>query len=169
MMRIDETNSERAQTLRLLKESAEALVSPAAARGRKLFLRRRTGARVLVNHDEVEAALAADGFEAVEPEALSFLEQVRLFRGAAVVVGQTGAGLANLLFAPAGCRAVVLIARSPHSNYLYYSSLAHLAGVALCYVEGALTDRTAWHPAHSDFIVRPEEVVAAVRGWRGTR
>ena len=83
-----------------------------------------------MNHSEVEATLAAEGFEVIEPDSLSFIDQVRLFREAAVVVGQTGAGLMNLLFAPVGCRAIVLIARSPHSNYLYYSSLASLAGAA---------------------------------------
>ena len=151
--------------LRLLKEKVEALVPGTTKHGRKLYLRRRTGARVVVNHNEIEATLAAEGFEVIEPDSLSFIDQVRLFREAAVVVGQTGAGLMNLLFAPVACRAIVLIVRSPHSNYLYYSSLAHIAGLTLCYVHGEPADRTAWHPAHSDFIVRPEEVIAAVRGW----
>ncbi|OGA00005.1 MAG: hypothetical protein A2Z64_12260 [Betaproteobacteria bacterium RIFCSPLOWO2_02_67_12] len=149
--------------LRLVRERADALFSEPAAPRRRLLLRRRSNMRSVVNFEELEAALQSEGFEVVEPEALPFLEQVSLFRTAAVVVAQTGAGLGNLLFAPHGCRVVTLIGRSPFSNYHYYSNLAQIAGLDLVYVEGQPVDLSVWHPAHADYRIDAADVLGAVR------
>jgi capsular polysaccharide biosynthesis protein len=61
--------------------------------------RRDSNMRLLVNEAAVERALAARGFEIVRPETLSVGRQIQLFRGARVILGATGAGLANALFA----------------------------------------------------------------------
>ena len=46
--------------------------------------------------------LEAEGYAIVVTGTLSVLEQIALFRDAAVIVGQHGAALTNLLFAPRG-------------------------------------------------------------------
>ena len=66
---------------------------------KRLYLSRRgMSMRVMVDEPELEAALAVRGFTTVHPERLSVAEQVGLMRGAEVVVGATGAAMANTLF-----------------------------------------------------------------------
>ena len=70
---------------------------------RRLYLSRRSERkRKLINEAELEAGLAARGFEIVEPQLLPVREQIALFRSAEVVVAPTGAALANALFLPPG-------------------------------------------------------------------
>jgi capsular polysaccharide biosynthesis protein len=71
--------------------------------------RRGSNMRLLVNEAELERALAARGFEIVHPENLPVRTQIELFRGARVILGATGAGLANALFAsPDACVVEIL-------------------------------------------------------------
>lgn len=64
--------------------------------------RRRARARRIANEDEIVARVARLGFEIVEPEILPFVEQVRLFDRARVVVGPHGSGFNNMFFAKPG-------------------------------------------------------------------
>ncbi len=93
-------------------EFYDGLVARHAATGTgrptRLFLSRaqygRPGVpgRHLVNHDMVRAALEARGFTTVFPERLPWPEQLALFAGARVVVGEHGSAMKNLLFTPPG-------------------------------------------------------------------
>lgn len=69
--------------------------------GRRLYVTRGEGVRRrrVRNEGEVVAALAARGFEVVDPGRLTFDEQIAAFTDAAVVVAPHGAALANLVFA----------------------------------------------------------------------
>ncbi len=72
---------------------------------RRLYFSRRSHAypmRILLNEVELERALAARGFEIVRLERLRPRDQIALARDAECVVGPTGAGMANALFAPPG-------------------------------------------------------------------
>jgi capsular polysaccharide biosynthesis protein len=79
-----------------------------AAGGKRLFVTRRALWRNVVNLDEVIASFLAFDFEIVELERLSFVEQVRTFSQAEVVVGVMGAGMANVVFSPEGAVIVYL-------------------------------------------------------------
>jgi hypothetical protein len=74
----------------------------------KIFLSRGTDTnkRVLKNRAEVEELMTRLGFEVVCPDLLSFRAQVALMASAHMVVGEAGAGLANIGFCDPG--AVVL-------------------------------------------------------------
>jgi capsular polysaccharide biosynthesis protein len=78
-------------------------------RAERLYLSRRSHAhpmRILLNEVELERALAARGFAVVRPERFTPAEQIALARQAKVVVGPTGAGMANALFAEPGALVV---------------------------------------------------------------
>ena len=62
--------------------------------------------RILLNELELERALEARGFAIVRAERLRPAEQVALARQAKVVVGATGAGMANALFVEPGALVV---------------------------------------------------------------
>jgi len=96
--------------------------------GPKLFLRRNAKLRRLVNEPEIEAALAARGFFAVDPAKLTLEEQIVLFSQASMIVGATGAGLANLIFCRPDCPLVVLMPRFRHTAYWYWRRMAAAAG-----------------------------------------
>ncbi len=83
---------------------------PAVGSGhRRIFVSRRGTTRDLINLPEVERELSADGWEVLDPGTLSFREQVETFREARVIAGVHGAGMSNLLWAPAGVRVIELM------------------------------------------------------------
>lgn len=92
----------------LLADFARALLESCRAEqalSRRLYVRRASAAgRAVSNEDEVWRMLQAHGFEAVFPEKLDWLEQVRLFAQASHIAGPMGSGLSNVLFSPRGAR-----------------------------------------------------------------
>jgi hypothetical protein len=78
---------------------------------RRIFITRGPSAnnRTVVNEDALLALLAARDFEAVDPGALSVVEQIRTFATASVIVAPHGAALANLMFASPGASVVELV------------------------------------------------------------
>lgn len=93
---------------------------------RRLYLRRTGKSRAMYNSMEVEALLQELGFDIVEPESLSFSEQVKLFSSAEIIVGQGGAALGNMIFSPSGCHVIVLTTWSPYIIHYYFSNLASI-------------------------------------------
>jgi len=88
--------------------------------GRRIYVTRGPGSnnRAVSNEDAVMAALAARGFEFVDPAALSVAEQIRTFAEASVIVASHGAALANLVFASPGATVVELFpAGNPVPDY----------------------------------------------------
>lgn len=81
---------------------AEILATPSdTPLPKKVFLT-RSKTRALSNSTEIEAFLAARGFQTILPEALSPADQFRLFFGAEDMVAIHGAGLAPLLYCTPG-------------------------------------------------------------------
>lgn len=62
--------------------------------------------RALINETELQEALAAKGFVSIEPELLSFEQQVKLFSRAKIVVGLAGAGMFNTVFCSPGTKVI---------------------------------------------------------------
>ncbi len=79
------------------------------ANRRRLYLTRRNAAnRKLQQEDSFLPLLARYGFEIVEPENLSLIEQAHLFRQAEVVMGPHGSGFSNLVFCEPGTKVIEL-------------------------------------------------------------
>jgi capsular polysaccharide biosynthesis protein len=94
------------------RQLAASIAGP-SGRGRKLYLTRASKAanwsRVLENEEEIVSALARDGYESIDPAALSITEQITLFAQADSIVSPHGSALANIIFAPKGCGIVDLM------------------------------------------------------------
>jgi len=155
------------QALRAMVAKLRAAV-PAAETGRpKLFIRRRGTVRHLVNEAEIEEVLAAKGFLTIEPERLSLEEQIAAYSGAGMVVGATGAAVANLVYCQADCPTVVIMPKFRELAYWYWRRIAAAAGAGpVIYVNGeqvAPLDNP-YHPlaAHQDFRVEAKDVLEAV-------
>ena len=89
----------------------------------------RAGAkyRTVVNEAAVIAYLATLGFVSVQLETLSAQAQIALFAQAEVIIAPHGAGLANLVFAPAGSTLIELFL--PDEVLPYYRAIAQHIGV----------------------------------------
>jgi len=81
--------------------------------GESFYISRRKGKkRRLAGEDLLEERLNARGVTILHCEELSFKEQVRIFRGARVVIGTHGAGLSNLAWCEAPCRVIEIFPRN---------------------------------------------------------
>ncbi|MCW8886531.1 MAG: glycosyltransferase family 61 protein [Motiliproteus sp.] len=125
----------------------------------KIYIRRNSGVRRVSNHLEVEAVLADKGFAIVEPESMSFTEQAQMFSQAKVVIGSSGAALANMIFMPRGSKILILISESPDTSYWYWQNMACSTGNVVDYVLGFAKDNLG---IHSDFSIRKEDLINGV-------
>lgn len=142
--------------------------APPAAGGRRLYVtRRRARRRRVVNERELEPILADLGFEIVECEALSFRQQVGLFREAEVVAGPHGAGLTNVLWAPPGCRVLELFGHRCVRGLFY--ALAGLRAQPYAFLVGASEGSVGVHRDEGayDLRVPPEDFARALRSALG--
>lgn len=137
------------EAVRLLKNKLQP-VTPVLGRKKIYIARDRAKYRRVLNEQQIQDALRAEGFEIVRPEELSFSEQIQLFSDASVIVGPTGAGLSNLVFAPPGCKVIVLAGETRNANYFIFGQLGRLLGQQLVYVTGKA--RKPWQ-LHSDYSI----------------
>ncbi|MEM8786430.1 MAG: glycosyltransferase family 61 protein [Pseudomonadota bacterium] len=123
--------------------------------GDRLYVSRGdTRKRQMIGGEALEAGLAARGFEAVMPGRLSFREQIDTFMKASHVVGAHGAGLTNMLFAPAGARLFEIFPADKIKNtyFLLARSLSQSYGYAIGGESGK----------HEAFSIDPDEVLSAL-------
>jgi capsular polysaccharide biosynthesis protein len=130
----------------------------------KLFIRRNAALRRIHNEPAVEGALVARGFRLIEPERLTFDEQVAAFSQARMVVGATGAAMANLIFCRPDCPTIVIMPRFRHTAYWYWRHMAAAAGAGpVIHVSGPQTSPTEdpFDPlaVHQDFEISVADVL----------
>lgn len=117
----------------------------------KIYLSRRSASRPrCVNEADLEARLVQMGFTSVEPQQMSFAEQVATFYHAREVAGVSGAAFANLVFCRPGTR--VVCARDEESDSITFAQLAAGMDLDFSYVDGANRSR-GFSPDHSTFEV----------------
>lgn len=140
----------------------ERLLPTTRTAGRKLYIARdRARYRRMLNERQIQAALCAQGFDIVRPEELSFAEQLELFSGASAIVGPTGAGLSNMVFAPPGCQVIVLAGETRDANYFIFGQLGRLLGQELNYVTGEARKPWLLHSDYSTDLQQLGDVLAA--------
>jgi capsular polysaccharide biosynthesis protein len=120
-------------------------------RKRRLYVSRfkhrdgTVGGRVMQNEMELIAELQKLDFEIVQPETLSFEQQVATFASASLVVGPSGSGLFNVAFCHPGTR-LIDIESEPHWIH------AHLCLFSSCELEFGIflgkVDDTDPSPVH---------------------
>lgn len=137
-------------------------VAPGAARGRRRVYLSRRGARWrrLLNEDEVAAALAALGFEEVDPGSLDLQQQIDLAGETEAIVGCFGAGMNFHLFAGEGVP-VVQIQPEAQPRMNIHVHLARALGQPFHALVAEVPVRHA-DPLRSDFRVPPEELKRVV-------
>ena len=139
---------------------------PATQYPKRLFVRRNSSYRLLMNQPEIEEVLVSHGFRAIDPEDLSVPEQVALFSQAEMIVGPSGAALANMLWCRENCRVLVLHSDHPFKKYPYWDALARVSGIRISYLSGRRANRvTGRREPHDDYSIDSERLLAALRDW----
>ncbi|HMP85642.1 MAG TPA: glycosyltransferase family 61 protein [Lacibacter sp.] len=110
--------------------------------------------RRVINEDEVLELLVQSGFTCVFMESLSFIDQIKIFHNARIVVAPHGASLTNLMFSSGGARVIELFPDT-YVNQCYWT-IASTAGLDYSYLIGnAVHQSKASAPwmSDADFLV----------------
>jgi len=144
---------------RLAVQSA-AIRTTDQGRADRLFVdRSATRGRTLANGAAVRDLVTRRGFKIVDPEGMSFVEQVRLFSQAQVVIGQMGAAMTNTLF----CRPTAATVYLAPSGWIepFYFDLAMARGHDYRVLFGPVTDPES-PPHQSDFTIALDALEASI-------
>ncbi len=121
----------------------------------KIFIRRNSHYRKLINSKEIEELLIKKGFSIVEPGNLSFENQVALFSNAKTIIGPAGADFANLIYANLKSNIIILVSDHEENNYEYWPNITSLIGIEITYILGRCVEpriEGRWG-LHSDFSI----------------
>lgn len=117
---------------------------------RRVFLTRNSRHRGLLNEDELADIARSRGLEVVDPGALNFNDQRQLFSNSELLVGASGAVMANYLMMSPSSRIIAMTSESLF-DFVLPAALAHVAGATFTYLTGAPTrsldeaeDRNQW-------------------------
>jgi capsular polysaccharide biosynthesis protein len=90
--------------------------------GRKIYVTRRLAKnRKVVNEEEVVDLLSSNGFEIVQLEGKSFLDQVKMFNSCSHLISIHGAALANIYFMNPCTRVMEFRLQGDKHNNFYFS------------------------------------------------
>lgn len=128
---------------------------------KKVYLRRNSGYRRVVNESAIEEMLMLRGFYVVEPERFTFSQQVRLFNGAEIIIGATGAAFGNIVFAGEKTRIIILISKYVDTSYWYWQNIACAHRVFVEYVLGNVTGNDGLG-IHADYKVDINDILRAL-------
>lgn len=156
------------EALALLRNKAEEFAAETLDRGwsEKVFLRRNSKVRVLINMAQIEQLMISRGYVVIEAEKLTFLEQLHLFRNAKDIVAPTGAALANAIFCKPGARVAVLMAKHDSMIYRYWHNILTPLRIMVGVVIGTPLDQKE-RGIHADYTVNPEDVVNVLEAMEG--
>lgn len=144
-----------AHALKRVKDSVslESLnKSPKLGYPEKIFVQRESSVRRLVNSQQIENLLFQHGFSLIDPGKLTFHEQVALFAQAKVIIGPTGAAMANAIFCQPGTEIGILMATHKHMIYNYWPSMLSPLKIRVSYLLGRIVANRS-RGIHGDFFV----------------
>lgn len=121
-------STETIRTLEKLAEKVSDLPSEVSIGHSKIYVSRNAyPRRRLRNEQAILELLEVDGYEVIQPEKYSFVDQVKIFSGATHIVGNMGAAFANLAFSPSGVSVLMLATENMLHDY-FYDLVCHKQG-----------------------------------------
>ena len=119
--------------------------------------------RKTTNQTALNTLMKEWGIRTLSCETMSFDEQVEAMQACALLVGEHGAGLSNMLFAPRGCKIFEIRNKYAITDNFYYN-LAVALGLDYYLIEA---EGSASHPHNSDFGVDIEGLRIVLRSVLG--
>ncbi|MDT8283001.1 MAG: glycosyltransferase family 61 protein, partial [Gammaproteobacteria bacterium] len=130
----------------------------------KIYLRRNSGVRNVINSAVLEKLLSDQGYVSIDSEKLSFLEQVQLFSNTKKIISPTGAALSNAVFCEPCTHIGVLMAKHENMIYGYWANMLCPLGVTVSYVLGDIIDNRT-NGIHADFDVDKDNIKELLWSW----
>jgi hypothetical protein len=145
--------------------AAASIRGNSADAGERIFLsrlshsRKNPNYRVLQNESELLRRVSQLGFTVIEPETLSFEQQICVFAKASFVVGLGGAGMFNVVFCKPGTRVLTIEATTTfmRAHSCLFSSCGHRYAVIF-----GSPDQSDCTPVHKRWSVSVDEVCSAI-------
>jgi len=135
-------------------------IIPTKKPSRKIYIsRKNSDYRQLLNTTEIENMLVSKGFEIIFPEHLSFYAQVQIFSEASIIIGQSGAGMANFIFAPKDCKILIMVSDVPQTNLQVFAALIEPAGWEVQFLFGKHTFVLKKYSTHANFYINIETLL----------
>jgi capsular polysaccharide biosynthesis protein len=142
--------------------SRSGFIAPPPPR-RRLYVRRGSRYRALLNEVEIEEKLAGLGFELLSVDGLSMKTQIGLFREAEVVIAPTGAALSNMVWCQRGTPVIILAPNHPAMPVEIWTQLAKVSGCQVEVLQGPRAfNYTGPFDLHDDYTVALEDVAGRV-------
>jgi len=117
------------------------------------------------NQTEMNALVEEWGIRKLKCEEMSFDEQIKAMSKCELLVGEHGAGLSNMLFAPSGCKVFEIRNKYAITDNFYYN-LAVALGLDYYLIEA---EGSSSHPHNSDFDVDIEALRDSFHSAFGVR
>lgn len=149
------------KALQALRDRLLQRKSDRSSTARKVVVRRNSKVRNIVNAKKIEEVLIRHEFSVIEPELLPLTEQIAIFANADVVIGATGAAMANLIFCKPTCKIIIMISDYRDMPYWYWPNLASSVGNQIRYVFGRCVDSPAY--LHSDYVIDLADLINAIQ------
>jgi capsular polysaccharide biosynthesis protein len=142
--------------LKLIRNRIFAIIDnlPAKDSPKKIYLKRNSKHRILINEKEIIKILISKGYVIIEPEKLSFLQQVSIIKNAEYITGVSGAGFGNLIFASSDSEINILIGEARNTPYWYWQNIALAVNLKVNYFFGKINNVS--DGVHSDFTINPK-------------
>ena len=142
--------------LKLIRNRIFAIIDnlPAKDSPKKIYLKRNSKHRILINEKEIIKILINKGYVIIEPEKLSFLQQVSIIKNAEYITGVSGAGFGNLIFASSDSEINILIGEARNTPYWYWQNIALAVNLKVNYFFGKINNVS--DGVHSDFTINPK-------------
>lgn len=123
---------------------------------RKLFVKRSSFTRSIINIDQVEKFLILNGYEVVYLERMSLLSQIKTISEASHIVAQAGAACANFIFCQEDTKIVILAGASKSGGFNYWENILGFANLNITLLLGSSIGDTTSH--HTDFNVTIDQL-----------
>jgi hypothetical protein len=145
--------------LKLIRNRIFAIIDnlPAKDSPKKIYLKRNSKHRILINEKEIIKILINKGYVIIEPEKLSFLQQVSIIKNAKYITGVSGAGFGNLIFASSDSEINILIGEARNTPYWYWQNIALAVNLKVNYFFGKINNVS--DGVHSDFTINPKLIL----------
>ena len=146
----------REAVLWLREQLMASTTTDAGEPDRRLYLSRRAAGHArVVNEEELAPVFAEHGFDIIQPELMSVVEQVGLFAQAQAIVSPSSAALINLLFTNTSVRTLqILEPRWAAEKAYVVSSFADTLGLPLWYMIAETVENPKL-PSRADLYVSP--------------
>ena len=151
-LRQGQFSSTALQTLRSIITTNHAQTDAVVSMPEKIYVQRNSSVRKLINASQVEEILCHHGFALIDPGKLSFHEQVDLFSHAKIVIGPTGAAMANAIFCQPGTDVGILMSMHKHMIYKYWSAMLSPLNIHVSYLLGTIVANQS-RGIHGDYRV----------------